>query len=169
MQVSQTNRLVLSKITKADASFIFNLMNSPHWIKFIGDKNIKTIADAERHIQNVILNGYQKNDFGFYKVEPKDIMQPVGICGLIKREQLDFPDIGFAFLPEFQGRGYGFESSLAVLKMAKAQFKISKVGAITLETNKNSINLIQKLGLSFEKKIKPFDNEEELLLFAKEL
>ncbi len=93
----------------------------------------------------------------------------IGICGLIKRDVFDVPDIGFGFLPNFEGKGYGFESSIAVLELAKNKFGLTKVGAITVETNKNSIKLIQKLGLSFEKRIKPFDDDKELLFFVKKV
>ena len=169
MKVAKTQRLTLSKVSVKDASFMMKLMNTPHWLKYIGDRGIKSIKDAENHIQKVILQSYNEHGFGFYKVELKDTLLPIGICGIIKRPYLKYPDIGFAFLPQFEGRGYGYESAMKVLKLAKDSFGIMKIGAITLEINSNSIKLIEKLGLTFEKKINPFDNDEELLLFAKEL
>lgn len=169
MPITQTTRLTLSKATIEDASFFFKLMNSPHWLKYIGDRNIKTISDAETHIKNNIWKSYDQDGFGFYTVRLNENYESIGICGLIKREQLECPDIGFAFLPLYEGKGYGYESSEAVLKLAKDSFQLKKIGAITLENNKSSIKLIEKLGLTFEKKINPFDAEEELLFFAKEL
>ena len=167
MKVAKTQRLTLSKVSIKDASFMMKLMNTPHWLKYIGDRGIKSIKDAENHIQKVILQSYNEHRFGFYKVELKDTLLPIGICGIIKRPYLKYPDIGFAFLPQFEGRGYGYESAMEVLELAKDSFEIMKIGAITLEMNTNSIKLIEKLGLTFEKKINPFDNDEELLLFAK--
>lgn len=169
MIVAKTERLKLLKITLSDAPFLFELMNSPHWIKYIGDRQIRTIADAENHIKKNVISSYDNFGFGFYKVQLKTTEEPIGTCGLIKREQLEVPDIGFAFLPQFERNGYGHESSVAVLELAKEEFKIPKLGAITSQENKNSINLIEKLGLTFEKKVKPFENEEEVLFFAKEL
>ncbi|MBQ0787367.1 MAG: GNAT family N-acetyltransferase, partial [Oceanihabitans sp.] len=90
-------------------------------------------------------------------------------CGLIKRDTLEHVDIGFAMLPENEGKGYGYESSVAVLKLAKEVFKLQTIVAITLPTNAPSIKLIEKLGLTYQKRVKPFDTDEELLLFAKTL
>ena len=93
----------------------------------------------------------------------------IGISGLVKRQQLDDVDIGFGFLPNYEGNGYGYESSIAVLNLAKEQFGLSKITAITLPTNINSIHLLEKLGLVYQKKVKPFEDDEELLLFVKNL
>ena len=126
--------------------------------------------EAQVYLKNGILKSYATVEFGFYKVALK--IKPnkaIGICGLVKRDVFDIPDIGFGFLPNYEGKGYGLESSIAVLELAKNKFGLTKVGAITVETNKNSIKLIEKLGLSFEKRIKPFDDDKELLFFAKKL
>lgn len=151
--LAKTNRLILSKITLKDAPFMLELMNTPNWIKFIGDRNIKTVEEAEVYLNNGILKSYATVGYGFYKVVLKsNPNKATGICGLIKRDVIDIPDIGFGFLPQYEGKGYGFESSIAVLQLAKSKFDLKKIGAITVETNKNSIKLIQKLGLSFEKR-----------------
>jgi len=170
MVVAKTNRLIVSKITLKDAPFFLQLMNSPNWIKYIGDRNVKTLKDAQIYLKNGILKSYATLGYGFYKIALK--LNPniaIGICGLIKREELDIPDIGFAFLPQFEGQGYGYESSIAILKGARDIFGLNKIGAITVELNVNSIKLLKKLGFSFEKRIKPFDDDEELLFFVKEL
>jgi RimJ/RimL family protein N-acetyltransferase len=170
MVVAKTNRLIVSKITLKDAPFFLQLMNSPNWIKYIGDRNVKTLKDAQIYLKNGILKSYATLGYGFYKIALK--LNPniaIGICGLIKREELDIPDIGFAFLPQFEGQGYGYESSITILKGARDIFGLNKVGAITVELNVNSIKLLKKLGFSFEKRIKPFDDDEELLFFVKEL
>ena len=170
MIIVETSRLIISKVTLKDAPFFLELMNTPNWIKFIGDRNVRTVIEAEDYLTNGILKSYKALGFGFYKVVLKSNKnRPVGICGLIKRDELKIPDIGFAFLTEFEGQGYGYESSVAVLEQAKKEFGLIKVGAITLELNVNSIKLLEKLGFSFEKKIKAFDDDKELLFFAKEL
>lgn len=170
MIVAETDRLILSKVTLKDAPFFLELMNSPKWVKYIGDRNIRTIEDAEDHLKSTILKCYAEHGFGFYKVLLKvDNKKTIGISGLVKREQLEDADIGFGFLPNYEGNGYGFESSMAVLDLAKEHFDLSKITAITLPTNTKSIHLIEKLGLVYQKKVKPFEDDEELLLFAKNL
>jgi len=170
MQIAKTERLIISKVTLKDAPFFVELMNTPSWLKYIGDRKIKTVEDAENNLKKGILKSYAENGYGFYKVS--EISKPskaIGIVGLVKRKELEDTDIGFGYLPEYEGKGYGYESSMAILKLAKDRFKLNKVAAITNPENKNSIQLLEKLGLSFQKRIKPFDDNEELLLFAKDL
>lgn len=170
MQIAETTRLLLSKITLKDAKFFLELVNSPHWLKYIGDRKVKTIKDAKTYLQNGTLKSYTDFGFGFYKLQIKEeVKKPIGVCGLIKREQLEDVEIGFALLPEYEGKGFGFEASVAVLKLAEEKYKMKNITAITLATNTSSINLLEKLGLTYEKKVKPFDDGEELLLFAKKL
>ena len=168
MIVAETERLLLSKFTLDDAPFFLELVNTPNWIKYIGERNIKTVEQAEDAIKKGHLKSYATHGFGFYTLQLKSEQNnTIGTCGLIKRDTLDHADIGFAMLPKYEGKGFGFESSMAVLKLAKEQFELKKVLAITLPTNQNSIKLIEKIGLSYEKRVKPFEDDEELLLFAK--
>ncbi|MCX7551531.1 GNAT family N-acetyltransferase [Xanthomarina sp. F2636L] len=170
MMVAETNRLIISKLTLYDAPFFLELSNSPNWIKYIGDRNLKTVDDAKTYLKEGTIKSYEEFGFGFYKLQLKEEKgKPIGTCGLVKRERLDNVDIGFAMLPEYEGKGFGFEASEAILKLAKEIFNLDKVLAITLPSNTNSIKLLEKLGLSFEKTVKPFEDEEELLLFAKDL
>jgi len=168
MPITTTQRLIISKVTLKDAPFFVELMNTPSWLKYIGDRNIKTVKDAENNLKNGILKSYQESGYGFYKVTQKS--QPekaIGIVGLVKRKELEHTDIGFGFLPEYEGKGFGYESSVAIMELAKNWFKLDKVLAITNPDNRSSIHLLEKLGLSFQKRIKPFDDNDELLLFAK--
>jgi RimJ/RimL family protein N-acetyltransferase len=168
--IAETNRLIISKITLDDAAFFLELVNTPNFIKYIGDRNLKTVEDAKTYLKNGTLKSYEDFGFGFYKLLLKEENnKAIGTCGLVKREQLDNVDIGFAMLPEYEGKGFGYESCIAVLKLAKEQFKLNKVLAITLPTNNNSIKLLEKIGLSYEKRVKPFEDDKELLLFAKNL
>lgn len=147
---------------------MLELLNTPNWIKYIGDRNVKNVEEAEAYLKNGILKSYQESGFGFYKLLLKEENNKIiGTSGLVKREQLENADIGFAMLPEYEGLGFGYESSVAIMELAKHKFKLDKILAITLENNFNSIKLLEKLGLSYEKKVKPFDDGEELLLFAK--
>lgn len=170
MIIAETERLIISKVTIQDASFFLELMNTPHWLKYIGDRNIKSIEDAEEAIKNGHLKSYKDNGFGFYKVSLKaENNITIGTAGLIKRDQLEHVDIGFGFLPKYEGKGFGYEAAVEVIKLAKDVFNIAKLVAITNPNNKNSIKLLEKLGLTFEKRVKPFDEDKELLLFAKTL
>jgi len=170
MAIAETNRLIISKLTKDDAAFFLELVNSPNWIKYIGDRNLKTVKDAKDYLKNGTIKSYKNYGFGFYKLQLKEEnFKSIGTCGLVKREQLDDVDIGFAMLPKYEGKGFGYESSVAILKLAKEKFNLKKIVAITLPTNHSSINLLEKLGLTYEKRVKPFEDDEELLLFAKYL
>ena len=170
MIIAETERLQLSLFTLNDASFFQELTNTPNWIKYIGDRNLKTIKDAEGYLINGTLKSYSDFGFGFYKIELKsENFKSIGTCGLIKRPQLDDVDIGFAFLPKYEGFGYGYESSLAVMELAKNTFNLEKLLAITLPINVNSIKLIEKLGFELEKRVNVFGDDKEVLLFTKTL
>jgi len=170
MIIAETERLLLSKITIEDAAFILELMNSPDWIKYIGDRNVKTIPEVIDYIRNNQLKSYEDFGFGYYKMQLKsqDLI-PIGTSGLVKREGLDNVDIGFSLLPKYHGKGYGYEASNAIMKIAKEQFKITEICAITLPYNKPSIGLLEKLGMKKEAVVSPFDNDEKFLLYKKSL
>ena len=165
--IAETERLIIEKFTTKDAPFFKALVNTPHWLKYIGDRNINTIKDAETYIQNTHLKSYESVGFGFYKIILKDTNIPIGSCGLVKRAELEDVDIGFAFLEEYEKQGFGLEASKAIMKLAKNEFGIEKLLAITVPYNTGSVKLIEKLGFKYEKRVKPFEDDEELLLFAK--
>src|SRR4051812_9652402 len=119
LNVTGTDRLLLRWLDGADAAFILELVNEPSWIRFIGNKGITTLDDAQRYIRDGPVEMYAQMGFGLYLVESKEIGEPIGICGLIKRDALEDVDIGFAFLPRFRGKGYAFESAAAVMAYGK--------------------------------------------------
>lgn len=169
MIIAETSRLIISEFTTDDASFYLELLNTPKWIAYVGDRNVNTIAEAKTYLQEKTIPHYKRQGFGFYKLALKDIHKPIGTSGLIKRDKLDYPDIGFALLPEYEGKGFGYEASNKILGLAQHQFNLKRVLGITLDHNTASIKLLEKLGLHFEKRTKPFEDDEELLLFAKDL
>jgi RimJ/RimL family protein N-acetyltransferase len=166
--ILETERLKLREFTLADKLFIIELVNSPGWVKFIGDRNIKTEEQAEAYLENGPMNSYNKYGFGLSLVEIKDSMQPIGMCGLLKRADLDHPDIGFAFLPEFTGKGYAYEMAAATLSHAKKVLNHELILAITLPENKNSIKLLEKIGMTFSKPIRLPNQLNDLLLYSNE-
>ncbi|MFT5748299.1 MAG: RimJ/RimL family protein N-acetyltransferase [Saprospiraceae bacterium] len=151
--ILKTNRLHLREFHLNDADFILKLVNSPSWLNFIGDKKVKNTAEAEKFIQEKLLVSYQINRFGLWLVELKTTNTPIGMCGLVNRENLEGIDIGFALLSEHAGQGYGFESATATMNYAKNTLQLSKVVAITNPENIASIRLLNKIGLQFEKKM----------------
>jgi ribosomal-protein-alanine N-acetyltransferase len=152
-----TNRLSLNEINLNDAEFISELVNTSEWIKFIGDRNIRSIADANEYIQKIISNP----NTNFWVVRIQDQQIPIGIITFIKRDYLDHYDIGFAFLAKHTKKGYAHEASIAVLDDAIKNANHKQILATTVKENTNSIQLLEKLGLRFYKEIQ---NENELLL-----
>lgn len=119
MQVIETERLSLRWLTQSDAGFILDLLNQPSWLEFIGDRGVIDLEDARAYIDNGPLAMIAKHSFGLYLVEIKSSKIAVGLCGLIKRETLHDVDIGFAFHPDFWGRGYAIEAAKACVDCAR--------------------------------------------------
>src|SRR5689334_22505860 len=119
MVVPQTERLLLRQFTVDDAQFILNLLNEPSFLRYIGDKKVRNLEDARQYILNGPIASYERNGFGLLLVELKETHTPLGMCGLLKREELPDADIGFAFLPAYWNKGFAFEASAAVLQDAR--------------------------------------------------
>ena len=163
--ILETERLILRQFELSDAKFIVALVNTEGWLQFIGDRNIKTEEAAVHYLQQGPVKSYQENGFGLSMVQTKD-GTPIGMCGILKRDHLEHPDIGFAFLPEFMGKGYACEMADATLMHAKTKLKFEVISAITVPMNKKSIRLLEKIGLRFKQTIYAPDNNEELMLFS---
>jgi RimJ/RimL family protein N-acetyltransferase len=166
MIVVVTERLLIRELSVSDAAFILELVNSPTWLKYIGDRGVKTLDDAKSYLKNGPLKSYDENGFGLYWVGLRESGTPIGICGVIKRADFPDPDIGFAFLPGYDGKGFGYESASAIMDYCKTQFQLKRILGITLEANTASVRLLEKLGLTFEKKFIYEPTKEELLLYA---
>lgn len=191
MKVLETERLILRQIVEADAEFILDLLNQPSFIRYIGDRNVRTLEQAREYIASRFTKSYAENGFGLYLVElkaafgnsdaarlvpkckiqnPKSkIQMPIGICGFVKRDALPDPDIGFAFLPQFERKGYALESAEAMIKYGGEALGLKRVLAITTPDNESSIKLLGKIGFKFERLIRlPYD-DEEIKLFSTEI
>jgi RimJ/RimL family protein N-acetyltransferase len=164
--VLQTKRLALRHLGPADASFILRLLNEPSWLEHIGDKGVRTVADAQRYIETGPVEMYERLGFGLLQVRLTVSDEPIGICGLLKRETLEDVDLGFAFLPEFCGNGYAREASAAVLSHARNALGLARIVAITGHNNSASRRLLEKLGFELERTIQLGASGEELLLYA---
>lgn len=166
MDVAETERLRLRWLEAGDSAFILELVNEPSWIEFIGDKGVKTPQDAIRYIENGPVAMYRRVGFGLYMVELKDGREPIGICGLIKRDGLNDVDLGFAFLPRFWRNGYAFESASAVMMHGRSALGLRRIVAILSRDNYRSSKLLGRLGFSFEGTVKLHQDDEELDLYA---
>ena len=166
MKILETERLTLSQLTIDDAPFILALLNDPSFLRFIGDRGVRTVDDAREYILNGPVASYEQNGFGLWLVTLKENGESVGICGLVKRETLTDVDIGFAFLPQFTGVGYGLETAVATLTYAQTVIKLNRIVAITSLDNTRSIRLLEKIGMRFERTIRLAAEKEELNLFA---
>ncbi|MDB5228067.1 MAG: acetyltransferase [Bacteroidota bacterium] len=162
--IFETERLILREFTPGDKKFIVELLNSDGWSEFIGVTKIKTEEQAEEYLERLMFTSYRNNGYGLSMVELKETMQPIGMCGILKRPDLEKPDIGFAFLPEFMRKGYAYEIAGATMTHAKDILMLDEVFAITVSHNIRSIKLLEKIGMKFSKMIKM--NEEELMLFS---
>ena len=166
MQILETERLILREMDSAlDAEFVFELLNSEGFIKYIGDRGVRTLEDSRNFIDTRYRQSYRDNGFGLYTVELKGSDEQVGISGFVRRDTLPGPDIGFAFLPGYERMGYGFESASGVMSYGSEKLGFDEVFAITTLDNAASMNLLEKLGFSLLRVIENPEGER-LNLFS---
>jgi ribosomal-protein-alanine N-acetyltransferase len=169
LKVIETQRLVLRQLTIEDAAFLFRLLNEPSFLRYIGDRGVRSLEDARRYILNGPVDSYRRYNFGLFLTELKSDGTPIGMCGLVKRIALTDVDLGFAFLPEFWSQGYAAEAAAAVMEYARDTIGLKRVVAITSLDNAGSMRLLGKLGFRFERRITLVGDDQELNLFAVQL
>jgi RimJ/RimL family protein N-acetyltransferase len=163
--VLETARLELHELALGDDEFIVRLLNEASFLRFIGDKGVRTLADAREYLSKGPMESYRRNGFGLYLTRLRG-GERIGMCGLVKRDGLADVDIGFAFLSRFRAKGYAAESAAAVLTYAKQQLNLRRIVAITSPDNQGSIAVLEKIGLRFEQMIKLPDDGKEVKLFG---
>lgn len=151
-----------------DADLILELYNMPNFIKFIGDRNINSLVDAENYIKAKFLPQFEKLGFGNYLIELKDGNIKIGGVGIFERQGLDIVDIGFSVLERFEGKGYMFEAAQKVKSIGMDDFGLNKISAITSKDNFSSQKLIERLGLKFQKYVTLPNEDEELMYYETE-
>lgn len=166
MTILETERLILRQLTTEDAEFIFELLNDPSFIRNIGDRNVRTIDDACAYIVNGPVASYAKNGFGLWLIALKETNEPIGMCGLIRRENLENVDIGYALLPRFWAKGYAVEAARATKAYAKDTVGLKRLVAIVDPANEGSIRVLEKIGLHYEKMVRLSEEDIDLKLFA---
>jgi RimJ/RimL family protein N-acetyltransferase len=166
MTLLQTDRLLLRRVTSEDAPFIRSLVNDPDWLRYIGDRAVRTLEDARAYIRNGPARMYETYGFGLYAVERRSDGAAMGLCGLIKRDTLPEFDLGFAFLPAHRGQGYAREAASMVLTEAREAFGLVRVLAITSLDNERSMALLERLGFRFERVIRLTPEDPGTRLYA---
>ena len=165
MKLLETERTIIDHITLDDAPFFLELLNSPDWLRFIGNRNVTNIDDALDYLRNGFICCYAENGFGYYIARLKPTLVPIGICGFLKKPTLDNPDFGFALLPGFYGQGLAFESSRAVLDYGIQTFKFCVLDAVTTPDNARSTRLLEKLAFKDNGMAPSAPDNGELRLF----
>ncbi|MFZ3464132.1 GNAT family N-acetyltransferase [Vibrio harveyi] len=169
MKTLTTKRLTLRLVSVEDAPFILELYNQPDFYRFVGDKQIRTLEEAKRYIQDNMLRMQELKGVSLLVVETNHDKQPVGICGLVKHDTLTAFDIGYGYLPSAYGKGYAKEAASVVVDFAREEMNIENLVAITNNDNIRSISLLEKLGFQFERVEQTYDNGRTLQLYTKEL
>ena len=164
--VLETQRLRLRPFASSDAPVVLELVNDPLWLRFIGDRNVHTAEDARRYLDEKIIASYGRHGFGLYLVERKPDGEPLGMCGLVKRDTLPHADIGFAFLERHRGRGYALEAARATLEFAEA-LGLDPVLAIATAANERSVRLLERLGFRYERALERDGSESAVNLYSR--
>lgn len=164
-RVLETERLRLRPLTFADDAFILKLLNDPSFLMYIGDKEVRTLADARRYMADGPMASHLLHGFGLDCVELKQTGEPAGLCGLLKRPALDDADVGYAFLPEFWSRGYAREAVRSVLKDARQRLRLRQVAAVVDGRNVKSVRLLESLAFRFQRMVALHEGDDEVQLF----
>ena len=164
----ETERLLLTELTDDDAGFILGLVNEPSFLRYIGDRGVRTLDDARRYIRQGPAACYEKYGYGLLRMGLKPGGTPIGMCGVLRRDTLPDPDLGFSMLPPWWSKGYAYEAAAAVMRHARESAGVGRVLAITNVDNEPSIRLLGKLGFNFERMARLGDDTTELRLFVSE-
>lgn len=165
----ETERLVLRRLTLDDADLMLAVWNDPAFVRNVGDRGVRTLEQSREAMRASVLQLYADYGYGPYAVTLKADGTRIGICGLFKREHLQHPDIGFAILPEYCGKGLALEAAVAVRNHARDDLSLDTLTAIVSPDNAGSIALIDKLGMSFESMITMPGDDEAIRLYRMSL
>lgn len=161
----ETERLALTQLSDRDADFIVGLLNEPSFLRYIGDRGVRSAEDARRYIREGPVAGYERYGYGLLRVALRGDGTPIGMCGVLKRDTLPDPDLGFSFLPAWWSQGYALEAATAVMRHARSVLRLPRILAITTHDNDPSMRLLGKLGFRFDRMVRLGDDVTELRLF----
>jgi ribosomal-protein-alanine N-acetyltransferase len=162
----ETERLRLRWLTEDDADLMLAIWNDPDFVHFVGDRGVRTLDEARDAMRNGVLQLYRDFGFGPYCLTLRGSDEAMGICGLFKRAKLDYPDIGYALLPAFCGRGYAFEAARVVAEHARAHMQLAKLYAIVTPGHARSVRLLEKLGMVAGEPIRMPGDDEDVILYS---
>lgn len=161
--ILQTERLLIKEVSLNHAPFYFELFSDPDFIKNINDKNLKSVEETEVFLENTMIPNLCKNGLGFFTVFEKLTHTPIGVASLLKRDQLDALDVGYAFLPKGRGKGYATEATRAVMDYAHTSLQQSKIIAFTMPKNEASKKVLRNLGFTYVGVKRVYENTEDCL------
>lgn len=161
----ETERLQLREFTLADAPYMLRQLNEPSFIENIADRGVRDLAQAAAYLENGPIASYRSHGFGFWAVVEKQTGSVIGMCGLIKRDNLPEPDLGYALLPEYSGQGLAFEACQASLAAASRDFALTGLLAIVNPGNTPSRRLLEKLGFGHQQMRAMRPDEPELCVY----
>jgi RimJ/RimL family protein N-acetyltransferase len=164
----ETPRLILRRLQFDDAPFLVTLLNEPSFIENIGDRGVRCVEDAHRYLREGPLAMYEKFGFGLWHTALRDGV-PVGMCGLLQRDNLPEADVGYAFLPQYWGQGLAYEAASATLRHAARKVALNRVLGVVSGGNAGSIRVLEKLGMSFERMVSLRDGEPPARLYGRSL
>ncbi len=170
--VIESERLRLHEFSAAsleDAAFMLRVLNDPAFLRNIGDRGVRSVADAQAYLLNGPIASYRRFGFGMYRMQAKASGENVGVCGLVKRDALQDVDLGYALLPEYCGCGFAVEAAAAVLSHARAALGLQRIAAIVDPANQDSIRVLEKLGFNYETLVRLSADDIALKLFASEV
>ena len=166
MKILETERTILREVSEDDAAFILDLLNQPSFIRYIGDRKVRSLDQAREYVESRFTGSYKQFGFGMWAIELKTDKTPIGICGFVRREILPAADIGFALLSPFEKKGYALETAAATLEYGREELNLGRVLAITSQDNEASGKLLGKLGFNFDGLIKISEDAEKAKLFS---
>lgn len=164
--ILHSERITLRELTLSDDDFILALVNSEGWLRYIGDRSIHSVEAAREYLRQGPMQSYAVHGFGLWCVSRNSDDASLGICGWLKREDLHYPDLGFAFLHEFTGQGYAREAAKLSLEFARQHIRQMWGAAITTPENKRSIHLLESIGFRFERMQQFNDQQLRMYLVA---
>ena len=168
MQVLETERLVLRRLSTDDAEFVLEHLNDPSFHRYIGDRGVRSVEQARQYLVDRVMASYEKFGFGIYLVELKDSREQIGTCGLLKREEMEDVEVGFALLPQYWSKGYALEAAQAVMEYGHQELGLERIVAIVNPGNSRSFKLLEKIGLRFDRMIRLSAEDAEIELFTPE-
>ena len=165
-RILSSARLQLREIEDSDAAFLLQLLNTRDFINNIGDRGVRTLDESRHYIESNIRASYRQHGIGLWVVEDRNSLAVLGLCGLLKRDTLQHPDVGYAFLPGAFGCGFATEAAAACLQYGRAVLGLPSICAIVSAHNKASIRVLEKIGLRYQREIPETAPGQTLQLFA---